>query len=81
MARISSLPFDRLSGELQEVMHEYDEELGGSGFVRVFAHEPDIFKKFIDYYFPLVSETRGKIDMRLTEMTRLKVAEHNDCHL
>ena len=81
MARLSALPFDRLSPELQAVMRQYDEELGGSGFVRVLAHDPESFQSFISYYFPLVTETRGRVDMRLTELARLKVAEHNDCHL
>ena len=81
MARLSSIPVDQLDDELREVMRAYDAELGGSGFVRVLAHTPEVFKAFIQYYFPLVSETRGRVDMRLTELARLKVAEHNDCHL
>ncbi|NNL85682.1 MAG: hypothetical protein HKP27_08525 [Myxococcales bacterium] len=81
MARVSALPVENLSDDLRDVMLQYDEELGGSGFVRVLAHAPETFQSFIDYYFPLVSETRGRIDMRLTELTRLKVAERNDCDL
>ena len=81
MARLSEVPFAALDEELREMMRAYDTELGGSGFVRVLAHSPDTFKAFINYYFPLVSETRGQVDMRLTELARLKVAEHNDCHL
>ncbi len=81
MARLSAIPFEDLDDELRGVMHAYDTELGGSGFVRVLAHSPEIFKAFMRYYFPLVSETRGRVDMRLTELARLKVAEHNDCHL
>ena len=81
MARLSSIPFEALDGELQEMMRAYDAELGGSEFVRVLAHSPETFKAFLHYYFPLISETRGRIDMRLTELARLKVAEHNDCHL
>ena len=81
MARLSSIPFEELDEELRETMRAYDVELGGSDFVRVLAHSPETFKAFIGYYFPLVSETRGQVDMRLTELARLKVAEHNDCHL
>ena len=81
VARLSAIPFEDLDSELHEVMREYDVELGGSEFVRVLAHSPETFKAFIAYYFPLVTETRGRIDMRLTELARLKVAEHNDCHL
>lgn len=81
MARISAIPFEELDDDLRELMRAYDVELGGSGFVRVFANSPETFKAFIAYYFPLVTETRGRVDMRLTELARLKVAEHNDCHL
>lgn len=81
VARLSTLDFKDLDEDLQEVMREYDKELGGSGFVRVLAHAPEAFKAFIHYYLPLVSATKGRVDMRLTELARLKVAEQNDCHL
>jgi hypothetical protein len=81
MPRLSEVPFERIDVELQAVMREYDKELGGSEFVQVFAHAPEAFKAFIKFYFPLVSETRGSVDMRLTELARLKVAEQNECNL
>jgi hypothetical protein len=81
MPRVSLVPFESVDPELRKVMVEYDEELGGSEFVRVFAHAPDVFKSFIRFYFPLITETRGTIDMRLTELARLKVAEKNGCAL
>jgi hypothetical protein len=81
MARLSSVPFEKVDPELQAVMHEYDVELGGSGFVQVLAHAPDVFKDFIKFYFPLVSTTRGSVNMKLTELARLKVAEKNECAL
>lgn len=58
---------------------EYSDELGGVEFVRVFAHAPDVFPSFIKFYFPLVSQYVGVIDIRLTERVRLKVAKQNDC--
>jgi len=81
MPRVSELPFEQVDPELQAVMRDYDKELGGSEFVQVFAHAPEVFKSFIAYYFPLVTTTRGAIDMRLTELARLKVAEKNECNL
>jgi hypothetical protein len=81
MARVSELSFEQVDPELQAVMREYDKELGGSEFVQVLAHAPEVFKSFIAYYFPLVTTTRGAIDMRLTELARLKVAEKNECNL
>lgn len=81
MTRISALPFEDIPEDLQDVMRDYDKELGGSEFVNVFAHAPETFRKFIDFYFPLVTETRGTVDMKLTELARLRVAQRNDCHL
>jgi hypothetical protein len=81
MPRVSAIPFEKIDPELQTVMREYDKELGGSEFVQVFAHAPEVFKSFINFYFPLVSETRGSIDMKLTELARMKVAEKNECNL
>jgi len=81
MPRVSAIPFEKIDSELQTVMREYDKELGGSEFVQVFAHAPQVFKSFINFYFPLVAETRGSIDMKLTELARMKVAEKNECNL
>jgi hypothetical protein len=81
MPRVSEVPFAQVDPELQAVMREYDNELGGSEFVQVFAHAPEVFKSFINFYFPLVTATRGSIDMKLTELARLKVAEKNECNL
>lgn len=81
MPRVSEVPFEEIDPELQKVMRQYDEELGGSEFVHVFAHAPEPFKAFMRYYFPLISETRGGIDPRITELARLKVAEKNECRL
>jgi len=81
MPRVSAIPFENIDPELQTVMREYDKELGGSEFVQVFARAPQVFKSFINFYFPLVSETRGSIDMKLTELARMKVAEKNECTL
>ena len=81
MARIPPVPFEKIPGFLQNVMHAYDEELGGSEFVQVFAHAPEIFKKFIDFYFALELETRGAVDGVITELARLMVAQKNNCFL
>jgi hypothetical protein len=81
MANIPSVPFDKVPPFLQNIMHAYDEELGGSGFVQVFAHAPEVFKKFIDFYFELELETRGAVDGVITELARLMVAQKNNCFL
>ena len=81
MANISAVPIEKVPGFLTNIMHAYDEELGGSEFVQVFAHAPEVYKKFIDYYFGLELETRGAVDGVITELSRLMVAQKNNCHL
>lgn len=81
MAHLSPLPFEQVPAFLQNVMRAYDDELGGSGFVQVFAHAPVVFKQFIDFYFKLELETRGAVDGVITELARLMVAQKNNCHL
>lgn len=79
--RVSPLPFEEIEPELQQIMGEYDQQLGGSEFVEVLARAPQPFKSFIDFYFPLITETRGGVDPRITELARLMVAEKNECRL
>ena len=81
MARVSEVPFEHVPEDLQEIMRQYDVELGGSEFVQVFAHAPEVFKHFVDFYFGLVLQCRGAVTMKITELARLKVAEKNDCFL
>lgn len=81
MARVSNVPFAQVPEDLRNIMHEYDAELGGSEFVQVFAHAPDLYKRFVDFYFGLVLQSRGAVNMKITELARLKVAEKNDCFL
>ena len=47
MARVSEIPFAEVPPALQDIMQQYDEELGGSQFVQVFAHAPDVYQRFI----------------------------------
>ena len=81
MAYVSLVPFAQVDPGVQDIMRVYDKEYAGSEFLRAFAHAPKVLQSFVQYYFPLIFETRGSLDMRLTEMVRLKVAEKNDCNL
>ena len=81
MPRVSEIPFEQVPQDLQEIMRQYDDELGGSGFVQVLAQAPDVFRSFIDFYFPLELETRGAVNTNITELARLMVAQKNNCHL
>jgi len=41
-------------------MREYDDELGGSEFIKVFAHATEVFKSFIRFYFALVTRRAAR---------------------
>ena len=81
MSRVSAVPFEQVDPELQAAMRQYDRVVGGSEFMQVFAQALEASKSFLNFYFPLITTTRGRIDMKLTELVRLKVAEKNECNL
>lgn len=81
MAHVSNLPFPEVPEALKGIMQQYDKELGGSEFVQVFAHAPEVYESFVNYYFGLVLEARGAVTMRITELARIMVAHKNDCFL
>ena len=43
MTRISKVPYEELSPELQQTVHMSDEALGGSEWIQVFAQTPDLY--------------------------------------
>jgi hypothetical protein len=79
MSRVRMVPFEEVDPELHKVIAAYDAELGRSEFVRVFAHAPEVFKSFIKFLLPSHHRDARSVDMRLTELARLKVAEKNGC--
>ena len=56
MAHVSPVPFEHIDPEVQQIMQTYDQEYGGSAFLQAFAHAPEVFKSFANYYFPLIFE-------------------------
>jgi len=78
---LSAVPFEKVPEDMRTMMQHYDVELGGSGFVQVFAHAPEVFRSFLEFYFPLELKVRGAVNVRITELARLMVAQKNNCHL
>ena len=77
MPHISSVPLEEVTPELRKIMRAYDGSIGASDFVRIFAHSPEVSNAFFRFYLPAMVATRGRIDMRITELARLKVAERS----
>ena len=49
MLRVSKVPFEKVDPELQKTMQQSDEALGGSEWIQVFAHTPDLYKHFVEF--------------------------------
>ncbi len=77
MPYINPVPFENVTPELRKVMKAYDGSIGASDFVRIFANAPEPAYAFFRFYLPAMVATRGRVDARLTELARLKVAERS----
>ena len=81
MLRISKVPFEQVDPELQHIMQQSDEVLGGSEWIQVFAHTPELYKPFVKFYYSHIMTDAGGISLKLTELVRHKVALINQCQL
>jgi hypothetical protein len=81
MLRISKVPYDQVHPDLQKRMHESDAALGGSEWIQVFAQTPDLYRKFVDFYYENIMAENDGVSVRLTELVRKKVALINQCSL
>jgi alkylhydroperoxidase family enzyme len=77
VARVSLLPFDEIDAGLRARADRWIELGGDPNMLRAFAHMPDHFSRFLDFYGPLVN--RGRVPLRVKEMARLRVASLNEC--
>jgi len=50
MAYVSLVPFAQVDPGVQDIMRTYDKEYAGSEFLRAFAHAPEVFRSFVNYY-------------------------------
>ena len=81
MLRVSKVPFEKVDPELQKVMQQSDEALGGSEWIQVFALTPALYKPFVQFYYSHIMTDTDGISVKLTELVRHKVAQINECRL
>jgi hypothetical protein len=81
MSRISKVPFEQVDPELQKLMKMSDDALGGSEWIQVFAHTPELYKALVDFYYKHIMADADGISIKLTELVRKKIALINECHL
>ena len=81
MIRMPKLPYEQVHPELKETMALSDAVLGGSEWIQYFAHTPDLYRNFKKWYYEYIMAENDGISIRLTELVRHKVAQHNQCKL
>ena len=81
MIRMPKLPYEQVHPELKETMALSDAVLGGSEWIQYFAHTPDLYRNFKKWYYEFIMNENDGISIRLTELVRHKVAQHNQCKL
>lgn len=79
--RVSKVPLERIPASLRSTMEDVDSAIGGSEWMQVFAHAPEMYGDFVKFYYDHVMSDRGGISVRLTELARHRVALHNECYL
>ena len=72
------MDLDELDPTLRELALRWQAHGGNVNMHRVFGQMPDFFRKFIEFYGPLVNH--GRVPLRIKELARIRVANLNDCH-
>ena len=72
------LDLDELDPALREAALKWQAAGGNVNMHRVFGQMPEFFKKFVDFYGPLVNH--GTVPLRVKELARMRVANLNECH-
>jgi alkylhydroperoxidase family enzyme len=62
--------------EIQQMVKDYDAWIGDTVYARFMAHNPEVFKKFNDFYAFLLG---GSVESEIKELARLRLARLNDC--
>ena len=76
--RTRLLDLSEMEPALREAAEKWRALGGDVNMFRVFSQMPDFFKKFLEFYGPLVN--KGRIPIRVKELARIRVANLNECH-
>jgi hypothetical protein len=75
--RIRMLAPEELTPDLRAMLDRWQADGGDPNFIRTFGHLPERLVDFVRFYSPLVR--RGRLDHRLKELVRLRLAQLNTC--
>lgn len=77
--RLAPVPRDQLDPALRVTLEAFIQ--GAPDFnplvLQTMGHNPEVSKAFYTFYLPL--RTASRLDVKLKELVRLKIAQLNDC--
>jgi carboxymuconolactone decarboxylase family protein len=76
--RIPLIDVEALDPELRQMVEKWQADGGDPNFIRTFGRLPEVLKRFVAFYSPLVR--KGLVEHRTKELVRLRLAQLNDCH-
>ena len=79
--RVSKVPVEQIAPRVRELMGAVDGAIGGSEWMQVFAHSPELYADFSQFYYDHIMTESDGITVRLTELVRHRVALLNECYL
>ncbi len=78
MPRTRMLELAELPPDLRAEAEKWQALGGDVNMYRVFGQMPDHFKRFLEWYGPMVN--KGRVPVRVKELARRLVAKLNECH-
>lgn len=77
MARIPLVEMNEMPPDLAEMVSAVEETTGDATALRALAHNPELLRKFVAFYWP--AQTEGLLGRKLVELVRLAIAQINQC--
>jgi alkylhydroperoxidase family enzyme len=78
MARVRLVSLDEMDPALRAAAERWRHLGGDINMFRAFAHMPDLFRRFLEFYGPIVNH--GRVLVRVKELARIRIANLNQCH-
>ncbi|MBM3678242.1 MAG: hypothetical protein FJW96_10230 [Actinobacteria bacterium] len=76
--RLPLVDVDDLPADLREMVDRWrEQEDGDPNFIRTLANAPEMLRRFVPFYSPLV--LKGVVEHRTKELVRISIAWHNQC--
>lgn len=67
----------KMPEDIRQLTETFDQWIGDTVYARVMANNPEVFKKFYEFYGSVLA---GNVESETKELARLRLARLNHCH-